>query len=796
MISSAWGGSASLGRGSALNAYASVAANNPWGIVALRSRGIKYVWSILGLVVLVALYAGPILAAFRTPAFAAPVDSLPALAVPRLPAPLLSKPKLHPLAPLPPLAASHAAGAKAQASSPQATRKAVRQKAPVVVDKHAQVEAAKKSSGAAKDPFANAPVVVDTVGMPVALPAASPAGAGSSAAAPAPPPSDSTTTPGVATRGAPTDAASYADPISKQDSAVTPAAGADQQHAFRFLSAADDTTTTAADGSTATSASSDSTAATPPDTTSATGDSALPADAGATSSTPDSTTTMSDDPASATGDSISAADAGTTPSTSGSGSGSGGADTSTSSTAATESSSPPAAPPPAGPQAAAWSIDGAHAVSAKIVSSAVVVTDGGVVTSKPISSVTSLTISGTSGADTFTLDGSLLSSGIAITFDGGGGEDVLSGPQADVSWHVDGAGGGAVGDVTFVGFEHLVGAAGNKDTFDIGPGGSVASVDGGDGGYDTLIVDGAGGAVASAVTGAQSGHVSRGGATIDYTGLEPVTLPNAATIEVNLTTSDEHVDIEDDGIVGNGVMRVRLTTGETQTITDAGSVTSLTVNASGGSNVITVHALDSQFHGALVVNGGTGDDSISLEAKSSDGAYSFDGGTGSNTIAGIVNAAECLCAHRRGRRHARLRTDGQHFVREHAEHRRGRFARRIRVRSGRRGHRDDHRLRPGRRLLRGFLQLQRQRLVQPGDQDVRARRHLDGDGAVYYTIGLGDGTAFAGVNHGALNEAGFDASDPEARRDHRRRQCRTPVVAGRVGGRERRSSRCLRGVAA
>ena len=275
---------------------------------------------------------------------------------------------------------------------------------------------------------------------------------------------------------------------------------------------------------------------------------------------------MSDDPASATGDSVSAANAGTTPSTSGSGSG--GADTSTSSTAATDRRRRL----PLRRRAAGCSlVDRRRArrlgedrlVRRRRHRRRRCHVEANFVRDEP-------EISGTSGADTFTLDGSLLSSGIAIAFDGGGRRGRAERAQADVSWHVDGAGGGAVGGVTFVGFEHLVGAAGNKDTFDVGPGGSVATVDGGDGGFDTLIVDGAGGAVASAVTGAQSwSHLARRHDDRVHRSRAGHASRNAATIEVNVITSDEHIDIEDDGVAGNGVMRVRLTTGETQTITNA-----------------------------------------------------------------------------------------------------------------------------------------------------------------------------------------------------------------------------------
>ena len=83
-----------------------------------------------------------------------------------------------------------------------------------------------------------------------------------------------------------------------------------------------------------------------------------------------------------------------------------------------------------------------------------------------------------------------------------------------------------------------------------------------------------------------------------------------------------------------------------------------------------------------------------------------------------------------------------------------------------------------------------------GDQDVRARRHLDGGRRGLLHNRSRRRHCLRGRQSRRLERGGLRRDDPEARRDHRRRQCRTPVVAGRVGGRERRPSRCLRGVAA
>src|SRR3954452_10905371 len=99
------------------NGYAAVAAANPYGFVALRSRGVKYYWAGLGLVVLVALYAAPIAVVFRQAAIPAPTTPLHNLAVPNFAVPLLRVPKLHAVAPIPALPKSHAQTATAAQQS-------------------------------------------------------------------------------------------------------------------------------------------------------------------------------------------------------------------------------------------------------------------------------------------------------------------------------------------------------------------------------------------------------------------------------------------------------------------------------------------------------------------------------------------------------------------------------------------------------------------------------------------------------------------------------------------------------
>src|SRR6266540_3539273 len=140
----------------------------------MRLRGVRYWWAGLGLAVLAITYAAPIGAAFRGPGLPSRTTPLPSLAVPAVPFPLLQVPKIHKQSPLPPLAKPAARGSNA-AVSQHTTRKAVRKRVPVVSDTHSQAVGAPTSNAAkTKDPFADVPVVADTIGTPLNLPEAAP----------------------------------------------------------------------------------------------------------------------------------------------------------------------------------------------------------------------------------------------------------------------------------------------------------------------------------------------------------------------------------------------------------------------------------------------------------------------------------------------------------------------------------------------------------------------------------------------------------------------------------------------
>lgn len=110
-------------RGGATGSYASVAAAQPYGLIAMRRRGVRYWWASLGMVVLVLWYVGPIGVALRQHQFARPAAAtpLPALSLPAVTLPQFRVPTVKKLAPLPSLP-HHIVGAPPQARRLRARR--------------------------------------------------------------------------------------------------------------------------------------------------------------------------------------------------------------------------------------------------------------------------------------------------------------------------------------------------------------------------------------------------------------------------------------------------------------------------------------------------------------------------------------------------------------------------------------------------------------------------------------------------------------------------------------------------
>ncbi|HET6548786.1 MAG TPA: calcium-binding protein, partial [Solirubrobacter sp.] len=148
----------------------------------------------------------------------------------------------------------------------------------------------------------------------------------------------------------------------------------------------------------------------------------------------------------------------------------------------------------------AWTVTLADAEPRTITVSAtatdVIVTDGSFTDTRPIAGLASLVIEGSAGDDTLVIDTSLVTVGlqVPITFDAGGGNDTLQGPDADSVWSFAGLNGGTltpagVAAITFTGTENLSGGSA-KDTFKIGGLGAVTgSVTGGAGIEEILLFD-------------------------------------------------------------------------------------------------------------------------------------------------------------------------------------------------------------------------------------------------------------------------------------------------------------------
>ena len=85
-----------------------MAAAQPYGLTALRFRGIRYWWAGIGLAVLGLLYVGPIAAALQQPSLPTQTATvpLPGLSIPAISFPLFKTPNVHAVAPLAPVASS------------------------------------------------------------------------------------------------------------------------------------------------------------------------------------------------------------------------------------------------------------------------------------------------------------------------------------------------------------------------------------------------------------------------------------------------------------------------------------------------------------------------------------------------------------------------------------------------------------------------------------------------------------------------------------------------------------------
>ena len=236
------------------------------------------------------------------------------------------------------------------------------------------------------------------------------------------------------------------------------------------------------------------------------------------------------------------------------------------------------------------------------------------------------------GDGTDTLDYSTRSAGVTVRLGAGSSltnveeivgtaaTDTLVGPAVDTSWTVTGVDEGTVVDIVFFGFENLIGAADNEDTFIIAEGGSLSGLlDGGAGGFDTLLINGNYGTMVFAPTGPSSGTVSLDGNSIAYAGLEPIANTGTATnVVFDLTSGDDHAIIEDPGTG----LQIRSLNSSFETTAFTIPSGSLTINGQGGADSVEVAADLILLGASLSINAETiaVDSGVTIDTTGSSGA--------------------------------------------------------------------------------------------------------------------------------------------------------------------------------
>ncbi|MFT4837570.1 MAG: cell division septation protein DedD, partial [Nonlabens sp.] len=297
---------------------------------------------------------------------------------------------------------------------------------------------------------------------------------------------------------------------------------------------------------------------------------------------------------------------------------------------------PAATEPAATEPASAWVIDGTVATltadgplgsTLTWDATSVTLTDAaGVAETLDVTGLDSVVILGSAAADTITL-GSGSAAPVAVTVDLAGGTDTLVGPSTDQVWLVTGGNAGSVVGVTFASAEQLVGAADNEDTFEVAAGGAISGViEGGSGGFDTITVDGAGSALLhSVITGLDSGTITRDSDVVTYAGMEPVGLVGGTDPAVTGTSLTDDFLIEDNGNATDGIIWVRVSTGEDHEV-DLNGAATLTIDGAGGIDTFTFGTLDDILAGlAISLIGGADADSIDISALDIAGTWSLTG---------------------------------------------------------------------------------------------------------------------------------------------------------------------------
>src|SRR5439155_10708973 len=114
---------------------------------------------------------------------------------------------------------------------------------------------------------------------------------------------------------------------------------------------------------------------------------------------------------------------------------------------ATDASANPARGPPS-PWVTTLSDTTTNAVTISASGSDLQLTVDGVTTSRPIASVSAVTIAGGALSDSLTIATPV---SVSVTFNGGAGNDTVYGAPADATWMITGAGAGYAGNLSFTG---------------------------------------------------------------------------------------------------------------------------------------------------------------------------------------------------------------------------------------------------------------------------------------------------------------------------------------------------------
>ena len=154
-----------------------------------------------------------------------------------------------------------------------------------------------------------------------------------------------------------------------------------------------------------------------------------------------------------------------------------------------------------------------------------------VVAQQALADTSQVIVTGSAQGDKLVIDNTKpFSTPVSYTDTSSGDNAKLEVLGGDTTWNITGPDGGTVGNVTFAGIGNLIGAADNRDTFVLGPGGSVSGrIEGGAGGFDTLVNERELSAISAVFrrTGPDAGKMDLDGTPLVYAGLEPITT-NAA----------------------------------------------------------------------------------------------------------------------------------------------------------------------------------------------------------------------------------------------------------------------------